>query len=79
MSGGWERQVRDFLGWIECCHATEFERELAVRTLTCPTCGAERDRRCVYGPGRAAGAYSHTGRYNLAADRGLVPALGGVR
>jgi len=77
VSAGWEQQIQSFLGQVERDRRTEQGRELVVRTLTCPVCEVQSPWRCTYGG--YEGKYSHTGRYNLAAGRGLVPELGGVR
>lgn len=83
---------RRLLGSVE---EKERDRELAVRTVVCPVCQTKPGHACVYGlvkdrrPARARrlnrGPVSHTGRYEVAATAGLVPALrgwqqsGGVR
>lgn len=64
-------------------HEKEHDREMAVRTLTCPNCGAKRGGCCSDGLTAAghkkSSTVSHTGRYNKAVARGLVPALAGSR
>lgn len=47
----------------------ELEREEIVRTVACSLCHRPARQNCV------STGMSHTARYNLAAERGLVPAL----
>ncbi len=51
----------------------ERRRELLVRSLPCP-CGAAAGRACHYDT-KSPIPYAHTGRYNAAAEAGLVPPL----
>jgi len=60
----------------------EFDREHAVRRVRCPVCGAARRVRCVYPDARNRTGLqpqrvSHTGRYDAAEARGLVPRMVG--
>jgi hypothetical protein len=51
----------------------ERAREGLVRTVRCPVCDAPPSNVCDDG-----GYYSHTGRYDLAASKGLVSPMAGV-
>lgn len=55
---------------------TDDETEAAVRTQICPSCRVGPGQRCAW-PVEANNTqrYSHTSRYNAAAEAGLVPAL----
>lgn len=57
----------------------EERREKLVRTFACPRCHARKGHMCTWGlnklGGKIAIAMSHTGRYRLAAQAGLVPEL----
>lgn len=53
----------------------EREREKQVRKVKCPVCPAEPGQVCS--PVLISLGWAHTGRYNLAARAGLVPALPG--
>ena len=55
---------------------SEADREDTIRTLICPACRAPRRTRCTR-DGRTQGV-SCTGRYDRAAERGLVPKMAGV-
>lgn len=59
----------------------EEERDRLVREFGCPVCPAAPGELCVYGVtslgARKRQTTSHEGRYNLAADAGVVPQLGG--
>jgi Zn ribbon nucleic-acid-binding protein len=61
---------------------TELWREDIVRDRQCPTCGAAAQTRCLAPPSatgrKRRSDISHTSRYNLAAEAGLVPRLGGT-
>ena len=60
----------------------EMRRELRLRQLACPACGAPRGGRCNYGRNRRGQtmkcAASHLGRYSAAVRVGLIPPLPGV-
>lgn len=60
----------------------ELSRELRLRKVPCPACGASPGLRCDYGKNRNGGTYkggpSHLGRYSAAVRAGLVPPLEGV-
>jgi len=70
---------------LGCLAERERDLELATRSVACPTCGATPGQPCTYGrtkPRRndsaaqiKRGPVSHTGRYEVAATAGLVPAL----
>lgn len=47
----------------------ELEREDLVRTVACPFCHSPARYKCT------GASMSHTARYNVAAEQGLVPAL----
>jgi hypothetical protein len=63
----------------------ERQRERLVRKVACPVCGAGKGHECDYPrylrkDGKLGGQSSgraHTGRYNAAAELGLVPPLPG--
>lgn len=58
----------------------EQDREDATRKVRCPVCKAPEGKKCRldgFGP-YATGVRAHTGRYLLAASRGLVPLLPGT-
>jgi hypothetical protein len=55
--------------------AAEKYRELRVRDVKCPTCGAFSGTRCRIAGGRSE--ISHQDRYLLAASYGIVPPLKG--
>lgn len=56
----------------------ELDRERLVRRVRCPVCGATRGKACRYSERFTSGRHiAHTGRYNAAATKGLVPALAG--
>lgn len=61
----------------------EIERDLLVRKVPCPTCAAPVDEKCQArnknGHPANWGHTSHTSRYLVAAEAGLVPPLGGLR
>jgi hypothetical protein len=61
----------------------EKERDDIVRTVVCPCCGAGPVSACDFGTtegGKKMWSHSsHTGRYNAAAESGLVPRLPGQR
>lgn len=60
---------------------TERQRDDMVRTVTCPVCGVGPGRRCDAGRNKVgqliALPTSHTGRYLIAADAGLVQPIAG--
>jgi len=60
----------------------ELRRELRLRQLACPACGAPRGSRCDYGLNQRGQAMkcaaSHLGRYSAAVRAGLIPPLPGV-
>lgn len=60
----------------------ERARELKVRTVDCPVCGAVAGKACVMGFSSNGsvqrGQIGHLGRYNAAARAGLVPPLAGA-
>jgi hypothetical protein len=51
-------------------------REAWTRTVSCPVCDRGPGERCVY-PRPGTRERCHTGRYLLAASKGLVPLLPG--
>jgi len=55
----------------------DLARDRLVRTVHCPNCGAPPAKGCDYGSSGFGGGYqfSHVGRYNAAAEAGLVPTL----
>lgn len=53
---------------------TERDIERACRQFACPNCHAGRGRPCLHKK-HAWDGFSHTGRYNLAAEAGLVRPL----
>jgi len=54
-------------------------REVCVRMVACPICSARAGSYCHYDGETEVcqSAYSHTGRYLAAVERGLVPAMPG--
>lgn len=61
----------------EALRDSEKDRENKVRTVPCPACAARKGTRCKRDG--ALRGISCTGRYNLAAQAGLVPKMAGVR
>jgi hypothetical protein len=57
--------------------AVERDRDRVARAVGCPVCGAGPGVPCTYGTDYW-GHTGHTGRYNEAAGRGLVPPIKGV-
>lgn len=69
-------QPRRSLGFLE----TERMRDDLVKQVWCPVCGAQPRWRCYGEEGlgrRAVMSVSHTGRYLVAVEAGLVPPLAG--
>lgn len=54
-------------------HTGYLQRERALKDVDCPTCGAPAGGRCITEPAAGFGEYSHVGRYDAAAELGLVP------
>lgn len=56
---------------------SEKEREDLVRTVVCPNCAAKATQSCTYGLSKSGARVviptSHTGRYVVAQEAGLVP------
>ena len=59
----------------------EKDWESSCRTQPCPNCHAPGGKACTFVAGNGSGNYygviSHTGRYLVAVDAGLVPELAG--
>lgn len=64
-------------GRLQGLSLAERDIEDLVRTVDCPVCGQPSGRRCYYNG--AAVLAAHTGRYNVAAEAGLVPRMVGTR
>lgn len=63
--------------YYEHLRPSEKDREDAIRAVGCPVCLTDEGQRCVR-EGRAR-SISCTGRYDLAAQAGLVPKMAGVK
>jgi hypothetical protein len=60
-------------------HPVELEREQRARQFRCPVCQRPAGQRCVSTFAKAADAtvnLSHTGRYRVAWQAGVMPELG---
>jgi mannose-6-phosphate isomerase class I len=53
----------------------EHRRELLVRSVRCPVCLVAPGKTCRFEKGTSVTVRAHTGRYNVAAEQGLVPPL----
>lgn len=63
------RDIQFNARWIER------QREMKVREVKCPVCFVDPGETCF--PVLLSWGVAHTGRYRLAASRGLVPLLPG--